>query len=58
MKKCTTITKFQNFQGKKLGGNVAVGVLMASKGHDLDALLEQKTDIEQKLASLERQIYH
>eukprot|EP00026_Physarum_polycephalum_P020351 Phypoly_transcript_22881.p1 GENE.Phypoly_transcript_22881~~Phypoly_transcript_22881.p1 ORF type:complete len:146 (+),score=26.77 Phypoly_transcript_22881:86-523(+) len=34
-----------------------LGELMASKGNDLDALLEQKADIEQKLASLERQIY-
>lgn len=30
---------------------------MASKGNDLETLLEQKSDIEQKLASLERQIY-
>ncbi len=32
--------------------------LMGTKGgHDLESLLDQKADIEQKLASLERQIY-
>ena len=33
---------------------------MSNKGgqHDLDALLEQKSGIEQMLASLERQMYH
>ena len=48
----------------QVGGNNAAsrrtqGLLMAhNKGHDLEVLLEQKADIEQKLASLERQIYH